>query len=72
LSRATYKITGRGTPAAFDGHGDCFVEVGDGRAGFGGGNFYADPLPQVTLRRPAVRWHLGKVLFEKSWLWRWF
>jgi sulfide:quinone oxidoreductase len=66
------EVTGRGAPAAFDGRGDCFVEVGDGRAGFGGGDFYAEPLPQVTLRRPSIRSHFGKLLFEKTWLWRWF
>ncbi len=66
------EITGRGSPAAFDGRGQCFVETGDGRAGFGGGSFYTEPLPQITLHRAARHWHVGKVLFEKSWLWRWF
>jgi sulfide:quinone oxidoreductase len=66
------EVTGRGAPAAFDGHGECFVETGGGRAGFGAGDFYAEPLPRVALRQPARRWHLGKVLLEKSWLWRWF
>lgn len=54
--------------AAFDGWGACFVEVGDGRAAYGTGNFYAMPTPQVTLRRPSRVWHWGKVLFEKWWL----
>jgi sulfide:quinone oxidoreductase len=66
------EITGRGTAATFDGRGQCFVETGDGRAGFGGGSFYAEPTPQITLRPPARHWHLGKVLFEKTWLWRSF
>ena len=66
------EVTGRGAPAVFDGHGECFVETGGGQAGFGAGNFYAEPLPQVSLHRPARRWHMGKVLLEKSWLWRWF
>jgi sulfide:quinone oxidoreductase len=66
------EITGHGRPATFDGHGECFVETGGGRAGYGAGNFYAEPLPQVALHRPAWRWHAGKVLFEKTWLWRWF
>lgn len=61
-------ITGQGTPQRFDGYGECFIEIGDGKAGWGGGNFYAEPKPQVTLRMPSWRWHLGKVLFEKSWL----
>jgi sulfide:quinone oxidoreductase len=61
-------ITGRGEPASFDGHGECFVEVGDGRAGFGKGDFYAEPTPQVRLHPPSRWWHLGKVAFEQYWL----
>ena len=67
-----HQITGRGEPATFDGHGECFIETGDGRAGFGRGNFYAEPTPQIGLRPVGRRWHLGKVLFEKIWLFRWF
>ena len=65
-------ITGRGAPARFDGHGECFIETGDGKAGFGGGDFYAEPKPAVTLRGPSRRWHLGKVWLEKAWLYRQF
>lgn len=61
-------VTG-GTPRErFNGYGECFIEIGDGKAGFGGGDFYAEPKPVITLRQPGRRWHLGKVLFEKSWL----
>ena len=62
-------IAGQTESARFDGHGDCFIEVGGGKAGMGGGNFYAEPKPEITLRPPARRWHLGKVWVEKSWLW---
>lgn len=65
-------ILGRGPSLEFLGHGECFVETGDGRAGFGSGNFYGEPKPEVTLKAPSRFWHLGKVLFEKRWLWRWF
>lgn len=65
-------ITGDGEPATFDGAGECFVETGGGKAGFGKGNFYAEPTPQVTLHPPGRRWHAGKVLFEKYWLRKWF
>jgi len=61
-------IAGGGVSARFDGHGECFIEIGDGKAGFGGGDFYAEPKPEVTLRKPSRRWHLGKVWVEKSWL----
>lgn len=36
-------ITGKAEPARFDGHGEYFIEAGDGKAGFGRGNFYAEP-----------------------------
>ncbi len=61
-------IEGRAGSARFTGHGECFIEIGDGKAGFGGGDFYAEPTPVVTVHPPSWRWHAGKVLFEKSWL----
>jgi sulfide:quinone oxidoreductase len=64
--------TGKGEAARFDGHGLCFVETGRGMAGVGSGNFYAEPVPDVRLRLPNPLWHLGKVLYEKYWLWRRF
>lgn len=65
-------ITGKGTERRFTGDGECFLEGGDGRAAFGGGNFYADPAPQIRLRQPSTILHLGKVVYEKYWLFRWF
>jgi sulfide:quinone oxidoreductase len=65
-------ILGKGEPATFDGEGGCFIETGGGKAGFGSGNFYAEPLPDVKLRNVGRRWHWGKVLFEKQWLRQWF
>ena len=62
---------GREARRTFDGVGKCFVETGDGRAGFGAGNFYAEPTPQVTFHAPARRWHWQKLLFERLWLKRW-
>ncbi len=64
--------TGSGPRRQFDGHGECFVETGDGRAGFGAGNFYAEPLPRIALRAPSRHWHWGKLLFEWKWLRGWF
>jgi sulfide:quinone oxidoreductase len=66
------EITDGGEPDSYDGHGECFVETGEGKAGFGRGNFYAEPTPQVKLHPVGRRWHLSKVLFEKTWLRRWF
>ena len=64
--------TGKGEAARFDGHGMCFLEIGGGMAGVGSGNFYAEPTPDVRMRYPNPIWHLGKVLYEKYWLWRQF
>lgn len=61
----------RGTHRVFQGQGQCFLETGDGRAGIGAGNFYAEPTPQVQLRGPSRWWHWGKVLFERRWFRRW-
>ena len=62
------EITGKGERRTFDGHGECFVESGDGKAGFGTGDFYAEPVPEVRLRGPNRALHLGKIAFEKYWL----
>lgn len=65
-------ITGKGRPASFDGGGQCFIESGDGKAGLGKGDFYAEPVPAMKLRSPGRPWHLAKVVFEKRWMARWF
>lgn len=64
-------IGGRPAPDGFDGHGGCFIEIGDGRAGYGSGDFYADPAPRIKLRTPGRAFHLGKVAFEQVVLRRW-
>ena len=63
-----HKMTGRGAPRVFDGQGECFIETGDNQAGFGSGNFYAEPTPQIKLSGPNRMLHLGKIAFEKYWL----
>ncbi len=67
-----YAITGKGKPTVFNGHGECFIETGDGKAGFGSGDFFAEPVPQVKMRGPNRAIHFGKVAFEKFWLFEWF
>ena len=62
------EIRGERARAAFTGHGACFIEIGDGRAGYGSGNFYAEPAPRIALRPPGRLLHLGKVIYEKFWL----
>lgn len=65
-------IKGQTPRMEFDGGGSCFIELGDGRAGYASGNFYANPKPVVNMNRPSYFWHWGKVLQEKWWLWHWF
>lgn len=67
-----HEITGKGSPQRFDGHGACFIETGDSKAGLGTGQFYAEPAPQLKLYKPGHLMHLGKVAFEKYWLLKWF
>ena len=64
--------TKKGEKESFNGFGECFIEIGDHRAGMGSGNFFAEPTPQVKIRPPGLRWHLAKVWFEKYWLQKWF
>jgi sulfide:quinone oxidoreductase len=63
-------IQGRRATASFDGHGGCFIDTGFGKAGYGSGDFYAEPSPKVSIRPPARRWHLAKVAFEYNVMWR--
>lgn len=66
------EVRGRKRRERFDGYGACFLEVGNGRAGFGSGEFFAEPQPRARLRPPARRWHWSKVWWEKNWMWKWF
>ena len=68
----TRLVAGGEEVASFDGSGECFVETGDGKAAFGKGSFYAEPVPRVRMHPPARHWHAAKVLVEKDWLHRWF
>ena len=56
----------------FNGEGQCFLEMGDGKAGYAGGNFYGSPLPVVKMKKPGYLWHWSKVWFEKHWFFRYF
>lgn len=72
VNNLVHVITGKGTPRQFDGYGECFIEIGDGKAGYGSGNFFSEPTPEIKLRPPSRIQHLGKVAFEKYWLFKWF
>ena len=65
-------ITGTGQRGTFSGGGECFIEIGGGKAGIGRGNFYHEPNPAIKMHKPGWHWHVAKVLFEKRWLRKWF
>lgn len=64
------KVKGSGAPKPYDGVGYCFIETGSGLAGYAKGNFYAEPDPAITPKRPSKLLHIEKVLFEKYWFWK--
>lgn len=70
--RIAAELKGKTPHATFDGRGFCWLETGDGKAGFAGGGFFMDPEPQVRMRPPRRMWHWAKVAFEKWWMRWWF
>ncbi len=66
--RISREIRGLAAQTEFEGLGFCWIETGNGSAGFVSGEFYAEPDPIVPLPRSGRMWHWGKVLFEKYWL----
>ena len=66
--RIVAEITDTDVKETFCGDGYCMLEAGEDLAGFAFGNFFAEPTPQVELRKIGKVWHLGKVLFEQWWL----
>ena len=69
--RIADEMAGRTPKATFDGHGSCFVEMGDGVAAYSTGAFYGEEGAEISLKRPGKRWHLAKIAFEKLWFRRW-
>lgn len=66
------KINEKNDFKTFNGDGQCFLEMGDGKAGYAGGNFYGSPLPIVKMKKPGYFWHWTKVWFEKYWFFKYF
>ena len=59
-------------PAPFDGHGQCFLELGRSSATLIEGEFFAEPEPLVRLRAPSAENAERKREFEAERLQRWF
>lgn len=66
--RIAAEITGPGAADEFPGLGYCMLGAGESMAGFAFGNFFAEPSPQIELRRIEWLWHWGKILLEQWWL----
>lgn len=64
-------VQGREPRDAYDGVGGCYIEVGQGMAAYGNGNFFAYPGPQMTLEPPSAEQRRAKQQFEKV-LVNWF
>ncbi len=64
-------IEGRDAASRYTGHGFCFIEVGDGMAAYGAGNFYGLPGPRVTLEPPSARYRREKEDLERTALALW-
>lgn len=58
-------------PGTYDGIGGCYVDVGDGLAAYGSGDFYASPGPKVTLQDPSTEARKTKQEYEDL-LDKWF
>ena len=67
-SRVAAEIVGTEAKDTFCGNGYCMLEAGEDLAGFAFGDFFAEPSPQVELRRVGRVWHLAKLLLEQWWL----
>ncbi len=57
-------IDGSPRPAGYKGDGFCYIEVGDGLAAYGSGDFYAYPGPRVRLEPPSLDYRKAKEEFE--------
>jgi sulfide:quinone oxidoreductase len=66
------EVRGGEPPAPFDGHGQCFIEMGRASATLIEGAFFAEPEPLVRLREPSAENAELKRDFEAERLARWF
>lgn len=58
-------INGEPKPGVYHGEGFCYVDVGDGLAAYGSGDFYAYPAPRVTLQEPSAESRKAKQAYEE-------
>jgi sulfide:quinone oxidoreductase len=58
------EIKGEAKSKRYDGKGFCYIEVGDGLAAYGSGDFYGYPGPRVYLEPPSERHHKERKRLE--------
>ena len=65
-------ITEENNIEKFDGRGFCFMDTGNGKAGFIDTNFYNSGGPITVLKEPSIQYYKQKISFEsqriKEWL----
>ncbi len=66
------EISGSKSTQVFPGIGYCYLQVNDKKAGYAVGNFFAEPIPKVEMKKPSFWYHLGKKRFEKKYAKLWF
>ena len=59
------QIKGDKQSTLFNGRGICYVDVGDGMAAEGSGDFYAYPAPWINLEMPSIEVRKAKHEFER-------
>jgi sulfide:quinone oxidoreductase len=60
------QILDDGKHSTFRGRGFCYIEVGEGKAAYGSGNFYASPEPLVYLEAASERFHKERRALEQE------
>lgn len=65
------EIRGEDKASQYKGYGFCHIEVGDGMAAYGSGNFYGIPAPRVTMEPPSARFRREKEGLEQTLLALW-
>jgi len=60
------EIQGTEPARRYDGRGFCYIEVGEGKAAYGAGNFYGIPGPRISLDAPSDRYRREKEDLERS------
>jgi len=64
-------ITGKGERKAWDGTGECFLQVSKGESAFLRGSFLSRP-PRLEFHPPRRKWQLERIKWEKFMMSHWF